>query len=408
MKPPAPSLRRILRHLHAWGLALRVALLLIAFAGGDHHLIPLLCLSAGAYAAGGPLVRTGRWNALHVLCAFEWFFFVRIWFVYFGWQCGFSLHYLAVPLFTLLLDHFDLRTRVRLAALPMLFILPLLTLVPPLPPVIELDASRQKLLLGLNSGLFLLIAGAIVVHAMRSVVREKRHAEALAESRTRLIANMSHELKTPLAAMLTTLQATLVRPREPEHYRETLGVLERNTRGLGQLVRRMLDFVSAEDVALRAERRPVGLPALLASCLDELRPVAEQRGVTLELQAPAASPPVETDPDLLAVVLRNLLANAIRYSPAGRPVVVSLGCSPAGTPVITVRDQGPGIAPEVLPRIFEPFFRGDAARSRAEGTFGLGLAIVADYVALLGCHIEVDTEPGRGTAFILTLGAPKS
>lgn len=403
MKQPSAPLQRILRQFHAWGLGLRLMLMVIVWIADYAYLIRFVGVSAAVYVVGILLVRTGRWNLLNVLLAFEWLFFVRTWFVYFGWQCGFSLHYAALPLFTLLLDHFTLRMRVFLAVLPMALFLPLLTLVPPIPPVVELDPFWQKFLLGVNSGLFLLLASAIVLHALRSVVREKRRAEALAESRSRLIANMSHELKTPLAAMMTRLQATLLREREPERYRETLDVLERNTRSLGQLVRRMLDFVSAEDVALRPERRSVDLRDLLATCLADLKSLEEHQNVALELDAPAA-PQIESDPDLLGIVFRNLVANAIRYSPEGRSVRITVGSNGQAVPVVTVRDEGPGIPAHVLPHIFDPFYRGDAARSRESGNFGLGLAIVAEYTAMLGYRVNVDTVPGRGTAFVVTLG----
>lgn len=403
MNQPGPQPQRSLRVFLYCGLAIRFVAALAAWGAGVDSLARHMAVATGVYVIAWIVMRAGRWNGFILIFGVEWPFFVRGWVETFGWQCGFaSLHGL-LPLATLLFEHLSLRLRIAMAVAPLVVILQLLIFVPPTDAVIEVGPRTQRVLMAGNTFLFVLLMVGVVIHALRIMARERARAESLAASRTRLIANLSHELKTPLAAMLTHLQGTLSREREPERYRQTLGVLERNTRGLGRLVRRMLDFVSAEDVAAKTSCEVAALRPLLDEVIEEMTPVATERAVTVALAGPAGLRH-ETDAELFKVIMRNLLANAVRYSPPGGTVHVTLATGPRGVPTVTVRDEGPGIPADVRPRIFEAFYRADPARSREENAFGLGLAIVAEYAALLGYKVDVDTAPGRGTAFIVTLG----
>lgn len=403
MNIPSVQLQRTLRIAHAGGLILRLAAVVFALSLGARDLAIHMGLSACVYVLSWWLIRTGRWNAFILVFGVEWPFFVRGWVIAFGWESGFAILHGLLPLSTLLLEHLPLRLRLVMAVAPLLLVLQVLIFVPPTEAMILLSSQAQRVLMAGNTFVFVLLMVGVVVHALRTVEREKSRAESLAESRTRLIANMSHELKTPLAAMLTQLQGTLSRDREPERYRRTLEVLERNTRGLGRLVRRMLDFVSAEDVAVKHSRKPEELRTLLVEVVEEMAPLASTHTVKITLTGPSGLIH-ETDAELLKVILRNLLANAVRFSPPGGVVRLILAIDPKDVPVITVRDEGAGISENVRPRIFEAFYRADKVRSRDDDTFGLGLAIVAEYVALLGYRIEVETASDQGTAFVVTLG----
>ncbi len=161
------------------------------------------------------------------------------------------------------------------------------------------------------------------------------------------------------------------------------------------------DLALADAGQLRLERGPVDLAALAQAAVSQFGPVAEAAGVKLELIA-AAAPEVIGDADRLAQVLRNLLSNALRHTPAGGQVTVRVGA--AGQQAqIQVADTGSGIAPEDLPHVFDRFYRGDKGAGRQGRGAGLGLAIARQLVAAHGGQITVASPPGQGTAFSITL-----
>jgi signal transduction histidine kinase len=155
---------------------------------------------------------------------------------------------------------------------------------------------------------------------------------------------------------------------------------------------------------LPLEKRPLELGDLLRDAQVNFGPQAEDRGVALEVQIPTALPAVNADPRRLAQVLGNLLTNALRHTPEGGRVTLSAQAG-EGAVVVTVADTGPGIAADDLPYIFERFWRGDKSRSRAGGA-GLGLAITRQLVELHGGRVWVESTPGQGSRFQVSLPLP--
>jgi len=228
-------------------------------------------------------------------------------------------------------------------------------------------------------------------------------AASLAEAETlrrNLIADISHELRTPLTIIQGNIQAILegVYPLEMAQ----MAGLYDETRLLTRLVDDLHDLALAEAGQLRLDRTPVNVSSLARTAAGQFDPVAEAADVKLTLETSEDVPEVLGDADRLAQVLRNLLSNAIRHTPAGGQVTMRVGCS--GEQVtIQVADTGSGIAPEDLPYVFDRFYRGDKSRSRRGGGAGLGLAISRQLVTAHGGHIGVASSPGLGTMFTITL-----
>ena len=228
---------------------------------------------------------------------------------------------------------------------------------------------------------------------------------SLAEAETlrrNLVADVSHELRTPLSIVQGNLQAILegVYPLEMA---QVAGLYD-ETRLLTHLVDDLHDLALADAGQLRLERAPVDLADLARVAVGQFDPVAEAAGVTLELAADAAGSEVIGDADRLAQVLRNLLSNALRHTPAGGRVTVRVGRAGAQAQ-IRIADTGSGIPPEDLPHVFERFYRGDKGRGRRGGGAGLGLAIVRQLVAAHGGQITVVCPPDQGTTFTIVLPA---
>jgi signal transduction histidine kinase len=214
----------------------------------------------------------------------------------------------------------------------------------------------------------------------RAFAREKQAA-----------ADISHDLRTPLAALLTTIDVTLRKPRSPEEYRETLAECRESGQQMSRLVERLLKLARL-DAGQLAEQ-----------CAATVRPLAEARALTLNVRHDSPDP-VTADPDKLREVLTNLLHNAIEYNrPQGRVDVAVTRQD--GRLCLEVCDTGIGIAPELRERIFERFYRVDPSRQTDGMHTGLGLAIVKGYVDLMGGTIAVDSALGRGSTFRVELPA---
>ena len=209
--------------------------------------------------------------------------------------------------------------------------------------------------------------------AFNEMAASLAEAEAL---RKNLVADISHELRTPLTVVQGNLQAILegVYPLEMAQ----VASLYDETRLLTRLVDDLHDLALADAGQLRIERAPVDLTALAQAAMSQFSPAAEAAGIKMALIA-VETPNVMADADRLAQVLRNLLGNALRHTPAGGEVTVRVGTS-TGQARVEVADTGAGISPEDLPHVFDRFYRGDKSRARASGGSGLGLAIVKQLV----------------------------
>jgi two-component system sensor histidine kinase BaeS len=171
---------------------------------------------------------------------------------------------------------------------------------------------------------------------------------------------------------------------------------------MSKIVDDLLTLAHRDENSLELLPTPVDLGAIAAEVAGQLRPLAEAGGVRLEVEAPPVA--VVADQARVTQVVTNLVDNAVKYTGAGGSVRVRVW-EQAGGGGLAVSDTGPGIGPEDLPKVFDRFFRLDAARTRARGGSGLGLAICKELVEAHGGRIWADSVPGAGSTFTLTLPA---
>jgi heavy metal sensor kinase len=216
----------------------------------------------------------------------------------------------------------------------------------------------------------------------------------------RFTADASHELRTPLTAIRTEAEVALGRPLHEADGQQLLGSILEECDRLTRLTDQLLALAREEVVAARQAREPVDLAALVQSVAETMRPLAESRGLRLDVGA-GGPLVVQGDGPRLRQVLYNVLDNAIKYTPEGTVTVQVARRGHAA--VITVHDPGIGIPAEHLPRVFDRFYRVDKARSREQGGTGLGLSIAQSIVAAHQGTIELTSTPGRGTTCTVTL-----
>jgi two-component system phosphate regulon sensor histidine kinase PhoR len=228
------------------------------------------------------------------------------------------------------------------------------------------------------------------------------------EMRADFVANASHELRTPLAALSGFIE-TLQGPA-----RDDAGARERFLAIMGAQARRMArlidDLLSLSRIELNAHRRPdtpIDLVPIVRLVADGLETLARDRGVVVHVEAATSPLMVLGDRDELLRVFENLVENALKYGSAGKRVdiALSLGQTAEGEPEarVAVRDYGPGIAPEHLPRLTERFYRVDVTESRAQGGTGLGLALVKHILNRHRGRLSIDSTPGQGATFTIHL-----
>ncbi|HEU68259.1 MAG TPA: HAMP domain-containing protein, partial [Candidatus Acetothermia bacterium] len=219
--------------------------------------------------------------------------------------------------------------------------------------------------------------------------------ESSEKSRQNLLADVAHELRTPLAVVRGNLEGMLdgVFPLAPEG----LALVYDQTLHLADLVEDLRTLTLAEAGHLQLVREPTDIGDLVRAVVDGVRPTAVEEGVTLAVDAQPGLR-AHVDPRRIRQVLGNLLDNALRYSPPGGTITVRVR-SEGGEILVAVRDQGPGVSPQDLPHVFERLYRGDESRS-GEGT-GLGLAIARELVQAHGGRIWVENEGGAVFTFTL-------
>ena len=247
------------------------------------------------------------------------------------------------------------------------------------------------------------------------ITPQKKAEEALSEAnrlKDQFLGAVSHELRTPLNAVLGWARLLATGDLPSHRVPHAISVIERNAQAQARLVEDLLDLSSIVTGRLRLRVEPVDLGAVALSALDAVRPAAEARQVTLVTDIDSGARWLPGDPDRLRQIVWNLLANAVKFTPAGGHVTLSLWPSGNGT-VLRVADTGRGIEPEFLPRIFERFSQADGEEMRGVRGLGLGLAIVRELVEAHGGTVEAQSDgPGTGAAFIVTLpvrllGAPE-
>ena len=225
--------------------------------------------------------------------------------------------------------------------------------------------------------------------------------EASFDQLRRFTADASHELRTPLTALRSIGEVGLDQPRGGEEYRDIIGSMLEEADRLARLVESLLVLSRADGGQIRLGSEPVDLAALARDVADQLAVLAEEKSQRVDVHAPCEVPFV-VDPAVLRRAVINLVDNAIKYSPEGAAIRVSVE-GRDGRAIIEVRDEGPGIAEEHRPHVFDRFYRVDKARSREFGGVGLGLSIARWAVEAHGGVIEVESEPGAGSTFRISL-----
>jgi two-component system, OmpR family, phosphate regulon sensor histidine kinase PhoR len=240
-------------------------------------------------------------------------------------------------------------------------------------------------------------SGAVVV--LHDVTELRR----LERVRQDFVANVSHEFKTPLTAIQGFAETLLAGALEdPEHNRRFLEIIRDHAARLAVLTNDLLKLARIEAGQLEIDLGPVNLREVIERCAETTLLKAGQKQIALEIDVPPVLPAVRGDASLLREVLQNLLDNAVQYTPAGGRITVS-ATAEARDVVVSVEDTGVGIPLVDQERIFERFYRVDAARSRQAGGTGLGLSIAKHIVEVHGGHLRVDSEVGRGSKFSFSI-----
>ena len=225
--------------------------------------------------------------------------------------------------------------------------------------------------------------------------------EAAHVSQHRFVADASHELRTPLTILRGEIEVALRRPRSPEEYAEVLQSSREEIERLSRLAENLLTLARADAGDALVRREPVNVADVAREVCGKLSTLSEQRKVPLACEAPDAAV-ISGDAVALAQIVFNLAENALRYTPAGERVTVSVAAR-EGEVVVEIEDQGSGIGAEHLPHLFERFYRVDKARSREFGGVGLGLSIVKTLAEAHGGRVEVRSEVGKGSTFTVRL-----
>jgi len=225
--------------------------------------------------------------------------------------------------------------------------------------------------------------------------------DASFDTMRRFVADASHEMRTPLAVIRGEADVALGRERSPEEYRESLAVIHDESKRLTRLVDDLLNLARADAGHVKLQVQEFYLNDLLSECCRSVQALAAAKDLTLECRC-GDDAPFRGDEELLRRLVLNLLDNAIRYTPRQGRVTVLL--ERAGDLLeIRVSDTGVGIPPEAAPHVFERFYRADVSRSRTDGGFGLGLAIVQWIAESHHGSVGVESTPGAGSTFTVLL-----
>jgi two-component system phosphate regulon sensor histidine kinase PhoR len=241
-------------------------------------------------------------------------------------------------------------------------------------------------------------AGGVVL-----VLHDISEIRRLEKVRAEFVANVSHELKTPVTAVKgfaeTLLEGALYNPAACEEF---VGIIAEEAERLNRLITDLLSLSRIESREMKLQLETLELGAAIKRIADKIRPRFQKRELVLVVSMPGHPVLVRADHDRVEQVLTNLLENSLMYTPSGGRVDVGVQ-EERDQVLVSVKDTGIGIPPDDLPRIFERFYRVDRARSRKLGGTGLGLAIIKHIVEAHGGRVWVQSELGRGSTFYFTL-----
>ncbi len=227
------------------------------------------------------------------------------------------------------------------------------------------------------------------------------------QARRHMAADIAHELRTPLTVVQGTVDGMLDGVIEPD--RENLASIKEEVNLLTKLVADLRTLSLAEAGQLKLELAEADLLEFAHRAVARVEPLARQKGVSCRVEGEAPCPLVRIDGERMQQVVGNLLDNALRYTPEGGSIGVSVGMDGKALAILSVADTGKGITAEDLPYVFDRFYRADQSRSRKSGGSGLGLAIVKQLVEAHGGQVRVESRSGEGTRFVVELpAAPRS
>jgi two-component system sensor histidine kinase SenX3 len=252
--------------------------------------------------------------------------------------------------------------------------------------------------------------GTIVVQVRAAMIAEE-YILLLADDRTELtrteevrndfVANVSHELKTPVGAISLLAEALESSADDPEAVRRFAKRMHKESARLAALVQDIIELSRLQGANVAQRARPVDINTVVSEAVDRSQLPAESKNIRLVVGGHTEAM-VYGDQDLLVTALRNLIDNAIRYSPENTRVGIGVRAKD-GLVSVSVTDQGEGLSPEDQERVFERFYRVDAARSRHTGGTGLGLSIVKHVISNHGGEVTLWSQPGQGSTFTIRL-----
>ena len=238
--------------------------------------------------------------------------------------------------------------------------------------------------------------------------RLRREAEAANRVKDEFLSVISHELRSPLNAILGWNRILLLKRRDDEEVASIAPRIEQSAKAQLKIVSDLLDLGRIGTGKLKIEPRPLRLAQLVAAAVDLARPAAAKKGVEIVTELAMEPGQVRADPDRLQQVVVNLLSNAVKFTPASGRIRVGLSAA-GGCYEITVSDTGQGMAPELLPHVFDRFRQGDSSSTRTSGGLGLGLTLVREIVSLHAGTVAASSEGvGRGATFTVRLPMTQS
>jgi len=262
--------------------------------------------------------------------------------------------------------------------------------------------SPFRSIAGAIEGIFVIASDVTDQVLARHQVNDLRQAaEAANRAKDEFLAMLGHELRNPLSPILTALQLMKLRCGDTAEYERT--VIERQVAHLTRLVDDLLDVSRIARGKVDLKRETVEIAQVAAKAIEMTSPLFEERMQALELNIPRQGLEVNADPVRLSQVISNLLANAAKYTPSGGRITVQ-AAEEAGDIVLRVRDTGMGIAPDILPHVFDLFVQGRQAIDRSQGGLGLGLTIVRNLVEAHGGRVSAHSGGlGHGSEFVVRL-----
>jgi two-component system cell cycle sensor histidine kinase PleC len=234
----------------------------------------------------------------------------------------------------------------------------------------------------------------------------RRRAEAASVAKSRFLATMSHELRTPLNAILgfsEVMKGELLGPIRNGSYREYAANIHDSGRHLLELINEVLDLSRIEAGGYELQEAPVRLAGVAEDCLRLLNLRAESKGLRVALAAGKDLEPLWADERALRQICLNLLSNALKFTPRGGEITVTVAATPEGGQMLVVKDTGPGIPKEEIPKVLQAFGQGSLAHETAEGGTGLGLPIVQSLARLHGGTFRLRSVLRKGTEAVVTL-----